>query len=138
MKFLMISISAVQAHPEAPERKSCKLKVYRTSSFLYISNLWQVGDYAFSIISRVFQRLSLLKRISFIVNVAQKFLFIEPVSTGGNMIIVIPHFGYCIIIFYLFPFPLLCVLHNIWQFSISVLPPLLHAVTWSASISVIL
>ena len=36
---------------------------------------------------------------------------------------------------YLFPFALLCVLHNIWQFSISVEPPLLHAVTWSASIS---
>ena len=36
---------------------------------------------------------------------------------------------------YLFPLALLCVLHNIWQFLISVLPPLLHAVTWSASIS---
>ena len=24
MKFLTISVSAVQAHPEAPERKSCK------------------------------------------------------------------------------------------------------------------
>ena len=39
------------------------------------------------------------------------------------------------LVFYLFPLALLCVLHNIWQFSIFVLPPLLHAVTWSASIS---
>ena len=31
---------------------------------------------------------------------------------------------------YLFPFALLCVLHSIWQFSIDVAPPLLHAVTW--------
>lgn len=37
--------------------------------------------------------------------------------------------------FYLFPFALLCVLHSIWQFSMSVAPPLLQAVTWSASIS---
>ena len=36
---------------------------------------------------------------------------------------------------YLFPFALLCVLHNIWQLATSVAPPLLHAVTWSASIS---
>ena len=36
---------------------------------------------------------------------------------------------------YLFPFALLCVLHNISQFLISVAPPLLQAVTWSASIS---
>lgn len=28
--------------------------------------------------------------------------------------------------FYLFPFALLCVLHNIWQFSMLVAPPLLH------------
>jgi hypothetical protein len=37
---------------------------------------------------------------------------------------------------YLFPLDLLCVLHNIWQFLISVVPPLLQAATWSASISV--
>ena len=37
--------------------------------------------------------------------------------------------------FYLFPFTRLCVLHNIWQFFISVTPPLLQAETWSASIS---
>ena len=36
---------------------------------------------------------------------------------------------------YRFPFALLCVLHNIWQFDLSVAPPLLHAATWSASIS---
>ena len=36
---------------------------------------------------------------------------------------------------YLLPFERLCVLHNISQFSIDVAPPLLHAVTWSASIS---
>ena len=36
---------------------------------------------------------------------------------------------------YLLPFARLCVLHNISQFSIVVAPPLLHAVTWSASIS---
>ena len=40
-----------------------------------------------------------------------------------------------VILSYLFPFALLCVLHSIWQLSISVEPPLLHAVTWSASIS---
>ena len=34
-----------------------------------------------------------------------------------------------------FPFALLCVLHNIWQFFSFAPPPLLHAVTWSASIS---
>lgn len=39
-------------------------------------------------------------------------------------------------IHYLFPFARLCVLHNIVQFCISVAPPLLQAVTWSASISV--
>ena len=38
-------------------------------------------------------------------------------------------------IFYLFPFARLCVLQSISQFSGSVLPPLLQAVTWSASIS---
>src|SRR5690554_89157 len=37
--------------------------------------------------------------------------------------------------YYLFPFARLCVLHNISQFLMSVAPPLLHAVTWSASIS---
>lgn len=36
---------------------------------------------------------------------------------------------------YLFPFALLCVLHSIWQLSMLVAPPLLHAVTWSASMS---
>jgi hypothetical protein len=36
---------------------------------------------------------------------------------------------------YLFPFALLCVLHSIWQLAMLVAPPLLHAVTWSASIS---
>lgn len=36
---------------------------------------------------------------------------------------------------YLFPFARLCVLQSIWQFSIEVSPPLLQAVTWSASIS---
>ena len=36
---------------------------------------------------------------------------------------------------YLFPFALLCVLHNIWQFLTVVAPPLLHEATWSASIS---
>ncbi len=39
------------------------------------------------------------------------------------------------LIFYRFPFALLCVLHNIWQFLMSVAPPLLHAATWSASTS---
>ena len=38
-------------------------------------------------------------------------------------------------IFYLFPFALLCVLQSISQFLLSVAPPLLQAVTWSASIS---
>ena len=36
---------------------------------------------------------------------------------------------------YLFPFARLCVLQSIWQFAASVAPPLLQAVTWSASIS---
>ena len=36
---------------------------------------------------------------------------------------------------YLFPFARLWLLHNIWQFFISVAPPLLQAETWSASIS---
>ncbi len=38
---------------------------------------------------------------------------------------------------YLFPFALLWVLHSIWQFLMLVSPPLLQAVTWSASISAI-
>ena len=37
--------------------------------------------------------------------------------------------------YYLFPFALLCVLQSIWQLESSVASPLLHAVTWSASIS---
>ena len=37
--------------------------------------------------------------------------------------------------YYLLPFARLCVLHNIWQFLMSVAPPLLQADTWSASIS---
>ena len=36
---------------------------------------------------------------------------------------------------HLFPFALLCVLHSIWQFFMSVAPPFDHGVTWSASIS---
>ena len=36
---------------------------------------------------------------------------------------------------YRFPLARLCVLHSIWQFEMSVAPPLLHASTWSASIS---
>src|SRR3990167_2739417 len=39
---------------------------------------------------------------------------------------------------YRFPFARLCVLHNIWQFFAEVAPPLLQAVTWSASMSFIL
>lgn len=37
--------------------------------------------------------------------------------------------------FYLFPFARLCVTQSISQLLASVAPPLLHAVTWSASIS---
>ena len=36
---------------------------------------------------------------------------------------------------HLLPFARLCVLHNSWQFLMSVAPPRLHAVAWSASIS---
>ena len=36
---------------------------------------------------------------------------------------------------YLFPFARLCILQSIWQLLMSVAPPLLHAATWSASIS---
>ena len=36
---------------------------------------------------------------------------------------------------YRFPLARLCVLHSIWQLAADVSPPLLHAVTWSASIS---
>ena len=36
---------------------------------------------------------------------------------------------------YLLPFSLLWCMQSIWPFSILVAPPLLHAVTWSASIS---
>lgn len=42
----------------------------------------------------------------------------------------------CLDSYYRFPFALLCVLQSIWQLLMSVLPPRLHAVTWSASISV--
>lgn len=42
----------------------------------------------------------------------------------------------CLGSYYLLPFALLCVLQSIWQLSMLVLPPRLHAVTWSASISV--
>lgn len=37
--------------------------------------------------------------------------------------------------FYLFPFNWLCIRQSIWQLDLSVVPPLLHAETWSASIS---
>lgn len=39
---------------------------------------------------------------------------------------------------YLLPLERLCVLHSIWQLDSSVEPPWLQAVTWSASISLIL
>lgn len=48
------------------------------------------------------------------------------------------HFKECVAClgsYYRFPFALLCVLQSIWQLLMSVLPPRLHAVTWSASIS---
>lgn len=38
-------------------------------------------------------------------------------------------------LYYLFPLARLWVLQSIWQLEMSVAPPLLHAVTWSASIS---
>ena len=45
------------------------------------------------------------------------------------------HFRVYFFVFYLFPFALLWDLHNISQLFVSVAPPLLQAVTWSASIS---